>query len=219
MFDAIVPEYDRFNRLSSLGQDISWRREVASMFSGGSYILDVGTGTGDLAKELALKKNRVLGVDFSFNMISAARSKLKGFPLASFELASAQDLPFEPHTFDGLTSAFVIRNLHHGGVLYEAFREFYRVLKVGGQMVHLELTQPPQGILSIGHKAYMKMVLPIIGWLHFRDRWPQDYLAKTIQSFPPSKTICQQMRWLGFDRVGYYPLSGGVAGLFVGRKC
>jgi demethylmenaquinone methyltransferase/2-methoxy-6-polyprenyl-1,4-benzoquinol methylase len=219
MFDAIVPEYDRFNRMSSLGLDLSWRRELVKMFPSSSYILDVGTGTGDLAKALAESGSRVMGVDFSENMISAARKKLSSEGNVSFDVASADNLPFEPRTFDGISSAFVIRNLHHGGVLPASFREFYRVLKPGAQMVHLELTRPPKGFLSWGHDTYIKFVLPLMGWLNFGQRWPKDYLEKTIKNFPEPKILCQQMRWAGFERVCYYPLSGGIAGLYMGTRC
>lgn len=219
MFDALAPEYDRFNRISSLGLDVLWRKELARMFPANSRILDVGTGTGDLAKELAATCASVVGVDFSEKMIRAARKKLHDSPRVSFEVAQADDLPFEPRTFEGISSAFVIRNLHHGGILGPSFREFYRVLKSGGQMVHLELARPPKGLLSWGHRAYLKTVLPMIGWLNFGDRWPKDYLAKTIQNFPEPHLMCQQMRWAGFERVCYYPLSGGIAGLYLGTRC
>lgn len=219
MFDKLVPEYDRFNRISSFGLDVAWRREVARHFHKGSHILDVGTGTGDLARELLNGGMRVTGVDFSSNMIDAARRKLGQNPNADFQVSSANRMPFEPGTFEGLCSAFVVRNLHHGGILWEAVREFHRVLRPGGLMVHLELSTPPKGIMSLGHRAYVKAVLPLIGRLHFGRRWPSRYLEKTIESFPAARTVCQQIRWAGFDRVAYYPLSGGIAGLFVGSKC
>ncbi|MCG3203546.1 MAG: Ubiquinone/menaquinone biosynthesis C-methyltransferase UbiE [Elusimicrobia bacterium] len=219
MFDALVPEYDRFNRLSSLGLDVLWRREVASMFSKGSYILDVGTGTGDLAKELVSQGMDVVGVDFSSKMLDAAKEKMAGNPHVVFELAKADELQFGPRTFDGITSAFVIRNLHHGNILSQSFREFYRVLKPQSQMIHLELSRPPSGFLSWGHKAYLKFILPLIGRANFGERWPKDYLSTTIEKFPEPKILCQQMRWAGFERVCHYPLNGGIAGLFVGWRC
>src|SRR5262245_58085754 len=112
MFEQLVPGYDRFNRLSSLGLDTGWRRELARMFHTGARVLDIGTGTGDLAKELVVRGASVVGVDFSPKMIEAAREKLRGHHQASFEVASADELPFEPRSFDGISSAFVIRNLH-----------------------------------------------------------------------------------------------------------
>ncbi len=219
MFDALVPEYDRFNHLSSLGLDIVWRREVVKLFKANDLILDVGTGTGDLARELATHGAHVIGVDFSVNMLAAAKEKMKNVPNVTFEMAKADELPYEPRMFDGITSSFVIRNLHHGGVLAQSFREFYRVLKVGGQMVHLELSKPPARFLSWGHQKYMKYILPIIGWANFRSRWPKDYLSKTIEKFPVPSVLCQQMRWAGFEQVSHYPLAGGIAGLYVGRRC
>jgi demethylmenaquinone methyltransferase / 2-methoxy-6-polyprenyl-1,4-benzoquinol methylase len=219
MFDALVPEYDRFNRLSSLGLDISWRREVAKMFPADSEILDVGTGTGDLARTLLEHGCRVVGVDFSERMVAAAREKMKTSHNARFEVARADELPFGPRSFDGITSAFVIRNLHHGQCLTQSFREFYRVLRAGGHMVHLELTRPPQRLMAMGHKAYLRWILPVIGRVNFGERWPKDYLEKTIEKFPDPRNVGQQMRWAGFEKISFYPLSGGIAGLFVGYRC
>ena len=189
------------------------------MFSPGGRLLDLGTGTGDLARELLQGGSSVVGVDFSPRMIAAAREKLKDVSQAAFEVAAADDLPFEPRTFDGIASAFVIRNLHHGGILAPSLRESFRVLKPGGLMVHLELTRPPGGFLSWGHRAYLKTVLPLIGWLNFGGRWPKGYLEETIRNFPEPKSLCQKMRWAGFERVCYYPLSGGIAGLYAGTRC
>lgn len=219
MFDALVPGYDRFNRLSSLGLDTSWRREVSEMFPRDSEVLDVGTGTGDLAKTLLDRGCRVIGIDFSERMIEAAREKMKHSLNARFEVARADELPFGPRSFDGVCSAFVIRNLHHGSILSRSFREFYRVLRPGGHMVHLELTRPPQRLLSFGHRAYLRWVLPVLGRVNFGDRWPKDYLEKTISQFPDPLNVGQQMRWAGFEKIGFYPMSGGIAGLFVGYRC
>lgn len=220
MFNALVPEYDRFNRLSSLGLDVLWRKELAGYFKSRNHVLDVGTGTGDLSRELLTRgAESVHGIDFSENMIEAARVKMKGEKRASFSVARADELPFEPRTFDGITSAFVIRNLHHGEVLAQSMREFFRVLKPQSQMVHLELSRPHNQVLSWGHRAYLKTVLPLIGRVSFGQRWPSGYLEKTIEKFPEPRVICQNMRWAGFENVGHYSLSGGIASLYVGWRC
>ncbi|MFN0118725.1 MAG: ubiquinone/menaquinone biosynthesis methyltransferase [Elusimicrobiota bacterium] len=219
MFDALVPEYDRFNRISSLGLDQAWRRELARMFNSNSSILDVGTGTGDLAKELLSKGCSVVGVDFSEPMIEAAQKKLGSNDQIRFQVASADELPFEPKSFDGITSSFVLRNLNQGGILTPSLREFFRVTKPGGKMVHLELSRPPNNFLAWGHKTYLKTVLPLVGWLNFGERWPKDYLEKTIYSFPEPQQMCQYIRWAGFNQASYHPLIGGIAGLYVGVRC
>lgn len=219
MFSTLVPEYDRFNRVSSLGLDVSWRRELVREMVGYDNVLDVGTGTGDVAAALAADGHSVAGVDFSESMITAARQKLDALNRVRFEVASADRLPFQTGSFDGITSAFVIRNLFQGGILPESLREFHRVLRPGGRMVHLELSRPPNGLLSWGHDLYLKSVLPLVGRMIFRNRWPQDYLSSTIRKFPRPQEVCQRVRWAGFDRVSHYALSGGVASLFCAVKC
>jgi len=193
MFDSLVPGYDWFNRLSSLGFDKHWRRSAARYFSPGSYVLDVGTGTGDLARALARQGTRVLGVDFSPRMIRAAQEKFSGRTGMAFQTADASNLPFEANHFDGVVSGFVLRNLYKGGVLGPSFRNFHRVLKPLGRMVHLELTRPPKGILSVGHKLYLSSILPLIGKTMFGRRWPKNYLSETIEVFPRPAEMCQRI--------------------------
>ncbi len=219
MFDGLVSGYDRFNALSSMGMDVGWRSKVSRMFSPNGHILDIGTGTGDLARSLADHGCKVIGVDFSPNMIQAAKEKMKGQKNISLQVAHAESLPYEPRTFDGITSAFLIRNLHHGGLLSPSFREFYRVLKPGGRMVHLELTKPENPVLAWGHKTYLEWVLPLIGRGVFGNRWPKDYLSKTIEEFPTPEAVCHTIHWAGFESACHYPLSGGIASLFIGTRC
>ncbi len=218
MFNALVPEYDRFNRLSSLGLDVTWRRALADHYASGAHVLDVGTGTGDLAREFLGRGIQVTGVDFSESMVQAARRKMSGNGNARFSVESADRLSFGTDSFDGVVSAFVIRNLHHGGILNPSLKEFYRVLKPGAEMVHLELTQPLKGVMHWGYKAYMTAILPSIGYAMFGSRWPKNYLKQTIENFPAPLTLCQWMRWTGFEKVRHYPLSGGIASLFIGVK-
>ena len=219
MFDALAPGYDQFNRLSSFGLDMRWRREAIRYIKSGSYILDIGTGTGDLAREFIKAGNRVVGIDFSERMVKKAREKYGQDPHVSYMVASSEAIPFEESTFDGVISAFVIRNLYQGGILQSSLRECYRVLKPGGQMVHVELTRPPKGFLLWSHRVYLRTMLPLFGRIVFGSRWPRKYLSSTIEKLPPPMTICHWMKWAGFEEVRHTPLSGGIASLFVGKKC
>jgi demethylmenaquinone methyltransferase/2-methoxy-6-polyprenyl-1,4-benzoquinol methylase len=202
-----------------MGLDASWRREAAKLFPNGSNILDVGTGTGVMAQELLSQGHQVTGIDFSEPMIRAARSKIGSSTKARFIIGEASRLPFESKTFDGITSSFVLRNLQKGKVLIPSLREFARVVKPGGLMVHVELTPPPKGTLLWGYEMYMKTVLPSVGWLMFRNRWPRNYLYQSIKEFPLPRTLCQWFRWMGFEKVAHYPLSKGIASIFVGVRC
>lgn len=218
MFDQLVPGYDQFNRIGSLGLDGSWRRELTRILKEKKCVLDVGTGTGELAFDLSQCGAQVTGVDFSEPMILRAQRKYKNLTRLKFQVAHADHLPFETHYFDGLSSAFLIRNLHFEGILDASFREFFRVLKPEGCMVHLELTRPSMGFLKWGHDVYLRSILPLVGRLVFGSRWPKRYLRDTIQGFIFPEEICQRMRWAGFSQISHYPLSGEIAGLFVGVK-
>jgi demethylmenaquinone methyltransferase/2-methoxy-6-polyprenyl-1,4-benzoquinol methylase len=219
MFAALVPRYDRFNRLASLGLDAFWRRKTARFFPEEARVLDVGAGTGDLAKALVDERRcRVAGVDPVAAMVEAARLKLRGYPGAQFQIARAEDLPFAAASFDGVASAFVIRNLHHEGVLDASLREFHRVLKPGGVAALLELTRPPGRLWSVGHRVYLKALLPLIGRAAFGRDWPGAYLRETIARFPAAHIIRRSMREAGFQRVRYFPLSRGIAGIFYGVR-
>ena len=219
MFDSLVPEYDRFNSVSSMGLDSLWRRKLSRIFQDKSFILDIGTGTGRMAHTLARSGVRVLGVDFSEKMISSAQKKGRRNPLISFGVASANQLPYGDGTFDGVSSAFVLRNLHENGVLDKSFQESFRVLSLGGRMAHLELTRPPARVLAWGHAVYLKTILPFLGRSFFRSRWPKNYLKRTIQKFPEPAAICERMRQAGFNDVDTLPLHGGIASIYTGVKC
>lgn len=185
----------------------------------GSSLLDVGTGTGALAGELLGRGSQVVGIDISEEMISVARRKFKIFPNSDFLVAQAEKLPFQPMTFDGVVSAFVIRNLHHAGNLLASFKEFHRVIKPGGIMAHLELTRPKRGPLLWGYSAYSATILPTIGRVLFRGRWPGNYLRDTIRRFPAPEQINDWLRSAGFSNLWHTPLSGGIACLFTAQKC
>lgn len=218
MFNSLVPGYDWFNHIGSLGLDGRWRREILRYTTGLTPILDLGTGTGDVAYELAKAEATVVGVDFSEHMLKRAQLKYKKQPGLSFHVAEANSLPFEAQTFAGVTSAFLLRNLYAEGVLLGTFKECFRVLRPGGRMIHLELTRPLRRWLAWGHEWYLDAILPKIGRLFFQNRWPGGYLQNTIKQFISPPEVCQNMRWAGFEAISHTHLSGGMAGLFVAHK-
>jgi demethylmenaquinone methyltransferase/2-methoxy-6-polyprenyl-1,4-benzoquinol methylase len=166
MFGAIVPHYDLINRVMTLGLDRRWRRKTVMMAEPRSAItLDIATGTGDLAFELARQgADQVAGVDFCYEMVEAARRRLSARPeltKVSFTMGDAMRLPFADATFDAVVNGFMLRNV---GDLAITFGELCRVLKPGGRLVCLDLT-PPRGLMRHFFSAYIATAVPILGVL------------------------------------------------------
>jgi len=214
MFNRLVKGYDRFNFFSSLGLDRRWRKMLVNVIPEGSVVLDVGTGTGDLALAASKKAKQVVGIDFSLAMIQKAKEKGQPLPSVQFQVGEAHSLPFRAGQFDVVTSGFVLRNLYRMGSLENFYRESFRVLKTGGISLSLELTRPLNSVLQWGHQVYLKTVLPLIGKTLFGNRWPSQYLAGSIHEFPEPARIEDLLSKTGFRSIEFSPLHGGIAGLF-----
>ncbi len=219
MFDEIAPRYDLLNRLLSFGVDRRWREAAAeaALAKGPGRILDVATGTGDLA--ILLKRlspeAEVVGLDFAPRMLRRARKKAAraGVELTLVE-GDALAMPFPDGSFDALTVAFGFRNFAD----YEAgLREFYRVLAPGGRAVILEFPPPPRG--AFGHlvRFYYHRVLPAIGGLLSGNPQAYRYLPESVERFPEPGKVAEMMRAAGFTPKVRL-LTGGLAGLFIGDK-
>ncbi|MBZ5639021.1 MAG: ubiquinone/menaquinone biosynthesis methyltransferase [Acidobacteriia bacterium] len=214
MFGAIARRYDLLNRVLSLGRDVGWRRVAAAEAAGGSggAILDLCSGTGDLAAELAGSRKDALVVcaDFARPMLVRARAKLERRGLVSRCLlleADALSLPFRDGAFAAVAVAFGVRNLADLGA---GLREILRVLRPGGRLVVLEFSRPTSRALSGIYGLYLNRVLPGLGDRVSGQQGPYGYLARTIAEFPDPPEFAGVLREAGFAAAGWTPLTGGI---------
>ncbi len=218
MFGRIVPRYDRLNRLMSLGRDQSWRREAVSVArAGGGRVLDVGTGTGDLAFELLRgRASSVVGVDFSPPMLGAAAGKAAQRPAnLHWVQGDALRLPFPDDTFDAVTNAFVLRNLPE---LPSGLREMARVLKPGGRLVCLDMTHPRPGPIGTLYRLYFHHLMPPIAGLLSGDSAAYRYLPQSLEGYPDADALASMLREIGLTEVTVRRLGPGTVALHVARK-
>jgi demethylmenaquinone methyltransferase/2-methoxy-6-polyprenyl-1,4-benzoquinol methylase len=214
MFDRISPAYDRMNRIMSLGMDGGWRA-LAVRCTGvrpGDAALDVCCGTGDLALELldtVSTRGRVVGVDFSAAMLEAARRKSSQ---VEWVRGDALALPFAAGEFAGATIGFGMRNLadHELG-----FRELRRVVRPGGRVVCLELTDPPRWAAPFA-RLWTDRAVPLLGRLVAREIDAYRYLPASVHQFPTAHELAAIMHSAGLHRVRYRRLSGGAVAVHVG---
>ncbi|HKQ62870.1 MAG TPA: ubiquinone/menaquinone biosynthesis methyltransferase [Candidatus Polarisedimenticolaceae bacterium] len=218
MFDGVARRYDLLNHLLSANQDRRWRRRVVRRLAEapGAEVLDLCTGTGDLAIELlrADPARRVVGCDFSSEMLRRARTKLdRASGLSSrcaLVEADALALPFAEAAFDAVTVAFGVRNLADMGA---GFAEMRRVLRPGGRMFVLEFSRPEAGMWCRLYRWYLARVLPRLGDGIAGRRGPYGYLARTIAAFPDPPALAGAIRDSGFAACGWETLGGGIVAL------
>ena len=219
MFARIVPRYDLMNRLMTGGQDARWRRTTVGLAQPlDAFILDLATGTGDVALELLRQGARgVVGADYSEPMLRAAAAKLaeRGAAQISLLAADALALPFNEGTFDSITSAFLLRNVVD---LPGALVEMRRVLRSGGRAVALELTHIRPGIRASLFEAYLQQVVPRLGGLIAGDSAAYRYLPTSLDPFPDAELLESMFREAGFGSVSYRLVGFGALAIHVGVK-
>ncbi len=204
MFDTIAPRYDLVNRLMTFGLDASWRRKTVALLglSPNSAVLDVGCGTGDLARNLRRQGHRSTGVDLSLGMLRAARAG--GAPLVQADAAS---IPIRDATFDGVVSGFAVRNFADlAGVMCE----LGRVLRPGGRLALLEVGEPHNGLLRFGDQIWFTHVVPRLGAL-LSDAAAYRYLPRSVAYLPSFSEFESLLGDAGFTDVRQHALTGGVA--------
>lgn len=219
MFDSISPRYDLLNRLFSMGTDQGWRRRVMRMVSKEPVgrLLDVATGTADLALMAARQVDRVVGADISEGMLAHGRDKVKKAGLEGrVELvrADAADMPFPDGAFDVVTVAFGVRNFEDLG---RGVAGMFRVLKPGGRLFVLEFSRP-RGPLRPFYRFYFHRVMPFIGRLISKDSAAYGYLPASVDAFPEGEAFESLLRDRGAREVRSERLTGGIATLYTARK-
>lgn len=220
LFDSIALGYDRFNHLSSLNADKGWRRKTVRQIVNTKQpicVLDVATGTADLAIAVARKAaagSQVTGVDLSENMLEVGRVKAVGLPV-TLQQGDAEALAFGDSTFDRVSVAFGVRNFEN---LAQGLREMCRVLKPNGRLVILELSYPDNRFLFWGYKLYALKILPAIGTRLTGNRSAYTYLPDSILKFPKPPVFLPMLREAGFSRARARSLTFGVCRMYVAEK-
>lgn len=221
MFDTISKEYDSLNRVISFGIDIKWRNNVVDLVKATNpeTILDIATGTGDLAISLArTNAKKIVGLDISNGMLEVGRNKISKKKLNStieMVLGDSENLPFETNSFDAVTVAFGVRNFEH---LEKGLSEIHRVLKPNGIFVILETSVPTRTPFKQGYKFYTKFILPAIGKLFSKDRSAYSYLSESASLFPFGEVLNNILRQIGFIDVNDHPQTFGVATIYTASK-
>jgi demethylmenaquinone methyltransferase / 2-methoxy-6-polyprenyl-1,4-benzoquinol methylase len=210
MFDAIAPRYDLVNRIMTFRLDVGWRRKtVASLrLPGGSLVLDLAAGTGDLCRDLQRAGHVAIGADLSWGMLAHARTDA---PLVQ---ADALRLPLPDGAADGVTSGFALRNFVD---LPAFFAELGRVVRPGGRVALLDAAQPENKVLQLGHGVYFGKVVPKIGGL-LSDASAYRYLPQSMAYLPPPTVMLDTLAAAGFAEVDRRLLTGGIAQLITGTR-
>lgn len=221
MFNSIADRYDFLNHFLSLGIDRQWRKRLVKEVSAfqPSSILDVATGTADVAIELSrLNPQSIIGIDISEKMLDIGKIKIKEKNLQNLiELlvADSEHLPFDSESFDLVTVAFGVRNFEN---LMAGLTELHRVLKPGAILAILEFSLPTNRLLGNLYLFYFRNFLPLIGRMISGNKMAYNYLPDSVSSFPHGRAFSSLLTEAGFDNNWFIPLTFGIATLYLAKK-
>lgn len=215
MFTRIAQRYDLINRLMTGGQDIRWRKRVIELarLTSGASLLDLGTGTGDLAREALAQfpQANVIAADFTLEMMRVGKQN----GALNFSTADALRLPFDDLSFDAVVSGFLMRNVID---LQKAIQEQHRILKNRGRIVILDTTRPKKNILSPFIWLHMHVVIPTLGGLLTGVKDAYRYLPETTEGFVTAEEMASRMAAVGFKKVGYQRYMFGTIAIHWAEK-
>lgn len=224
MFDSIAPAYDFMNTAMTFGLHRSWRDKALRAAIGEGHpmrVLDVATGTGDVAFRLheMLPSSRITGIDLSQGMLDVARKKLasmspKSRKLIAFGKADCLDLPFHDGEFQLITVAYGVRNFEN---LLQGLKEMRRVLQPGGTLCIIELSVPTGALTKAGYKAYTRWIIPNVGRLVSGDSRAYTYLPESIAAAPQRADMARILRQAGFADVKWRSLTFGTVTFYLAK--
>ena len=222
MFNDIAPTYDRLNHILSFDIDKLWRRRVVRIVRklGAKQIMDMATGTGDLAIALArnIDGSTIYGADFSSEMLAVAKQKITQLCLSERILlteCNAENIPFADEMFDAATVAFGVRNFEHQK---EALTEIKRTIRKNGNLIVLEFSNPKCAFVRWCYRLYSHYILPAIGRLVSKHATAYTYLPESIDQFASPEAFTALLKEVGFDRVERKSQSMGIAHIYIAHK-
>lgn len=221
MFDGIAKNYDALNRVISMGIDKSWRRKLVAMVAqkNPKKVVDVATGTGDLALALTSIPNATItGIDIAVEMLEIGKHKVNQNKLdhrIKMVVGDAESLPLTDASIDAVTVAFGVRNF---GDLNKGLSEIYRILKPGGQLFVLETSVPKKQFFRFGYKLYSSLFLPLVGRLFSSDKNAYTYLSDSAAAFPYGEAFNNKLKKVGFSTVEDHPQTFGVVTIYKATK-
>ncbi len=218
MFDNIAGSYDLMNRVMTLGQDQRWRQFVVTRAGEkrDGWLLDLATGTGDIAALLAAKNTgaRVIGADFSAGMLTEASRRFQGRGIV-WQACDANQLPFADNIFRAVTFGYLLRNVDNA---LSVLQEVFRVVAPGGVVVCLDTTPPAKNILYPFIQLYFRYGVPLLGRILAKDAGAYTYLTDSTLAFHDIESLAGLFRQVGFADVGYKKFMCGTIGVHWGRK-
>lgn len=221
MFSSIAKYYDINNTILSMGLHHIWKKKAVAELSAsrGDTLLDICSGTGDLAyclADIVKDEGSVVAVDLNLEMMKTGKKKIGKIKNLTFLRSNAEMTGFKDNSFDGATVAFGMRNLSD---LHKGFREIHRILKKGGKIICLEFSTPLNPALKLIYDFYSFALLPCVGKLVSNDdTGVYRYLPESIRNFPSQEKLTEIMYDAGFSHVKYKNLSGGIVAIHIGKK-